>query len=353
MKFSREITSDETTISGQDYLDHLPDALLLVIFNKVLDAKSLVRCLAVSKRFRALIPQIDTIRLTLPRQRLASSSAKPAKLLKSLLRFFHSVVSAKPRTDSRRKVLYHSPSEVLRGFAELKSLHLELPCCKAEVGLLREDSVLKWKAEFGANLKSCVIFGANSVRKEAVERNDTKEKQNDNQNALTDDELKLRIVWMISSLIAASARHYLAKRVVSELPTLSNVVVSDGDRRGRVSIGGDELSELRRAEPSDVAGDVAAEANGERSLIPDLGMKLWHVPRLVLPGCGWVMEGATLVVIRPLDRGAATKWPEGKERELSGSDGFDGDGAEMGVLGEAIREIVKMKKTYVMEMTSF
>ena len=79
-------------------------------------------------------------------------------------------------------------------------------------------------------------------------------------------------------------------------------------------------------------------------------MKTWYVPRMVLPTCGWVMEGATLVVIRPLDHGMMGKGLDGGDCDLMG---FDGDEEEREIFGEAVREMVKTKKTYVMEMTSF
>lgn len=352
MKFSREnhLGNNEIATSDhrQDYFDQLPDPLLVLIFNKILDAKTLVRCLAVSKRFNSLISQTDAVFLPLPPQK-----NKPTKLVRSFLRFLHKIVSKKPR-NAHRNVFYHSPCEVLKGFNELKSLHLELPRCKGEMGFAGKDSLLKWKAEFGSNLSNCVILGANSLKKEKIAKNDNLAKENDNQNALSDDDLKLRIVWMISCLIAASARHYLLKRVVSDFPTLTNVVVSDGDRRGKVLIGGEELAELRSESVSGDSSDVALESSLERSLIPDLGMKMWYVPMMVLPTCGWVLEGATLVVIKPLDRGVMGKGSDGCDCDLLvGGGGFDGDEEEREILDEAVRQMVKMKKTYVMEMTSF
>lgn len=193
------------------------------------------------------------------------------------------------------------------------------------------------------------------MKREKIWENDNLGKENDNQNVLSDEELKRRIVWMISCLIAASARHYLLKRVVSDFPCLSNVVVSDRDKRGKVVIGGEEIAELRAnsvsgGEGGDSWADVATESSLERSLIPDLGMKMWYVPRMVLPTCGWVMEGATLVVIRPLDHGMMGKGLDGGDCDLMG---FDGDEEEREIFGEAVSEIVKTKKTYVMEMTSF
>ena len=350
----------------EDYFDQLPDALLLVIFNKVLDAKSLVRCLSVSKRFKSLIPQIDAIFLPLPLKiplRKPTSNTLSAKIFKNLLnnfipksiRYLQSiaVINNKSRPKSTQNVLYYSPNEVLKRFNEVKYLHLQLPCANGEVGLTGNDeSFFKWKAEFGANLQSCVIIGANSIQREKLPvKNDNLEKQNDNQSSqtvLADQELKLRIVWMISSLIAASARHYLLKRVVVDFPALSSVVVSDENKQGKLYMGEEQFAELRSNLENDVSS-MALESSLERSIIPDLNMKLWYVPQLELPGSGCVIKGATLVVIRPLDH--SKKGPMDDADLLGG--GFDGNEEESAILGEAVREMMKMKKTYVMEMTSF
>ncbi|PON75792.1 F-box domain containing protein [Parasponia andersonii] len=367
----KNVSQQEKEEEEDDYFDHLPDAILLVIFNKILDAKSLVRCRSVSKRFNSLIPQVEAICLPLLRKippRKPTSNTLSAKHFKNLLnnfipksiRFLHRIVSInKPRPKNARNLLYYSPNEALEGFKEMKSLHLELPCPNGEVGLAGNDeSFVKWKAEFGTNLQSCVILGANSIQREKLPKNDNLNKESGNRNCesaqpvLTDQELKTRIVWMISSLIAASARHYLLKRIIAEFPDLRNVVISDENKRGKLYMGEEQLAELR-SNSGNNESSVALESSLERSVIPDLGMKLWYVPQLELPGSGCVIKGATLVVIKPLDH----ELINGKKGAMDDGDllgnGFDGNEEENAILGEAVREMIKLKKTYVMEMTSF
>lgn len=56
----------------------------------------------------------------------------------------------------------------LRNFKEIKHLRIELP--GGELGI--EDGVLlKWKAEFGTTLESCVILGASSLAKKEKKSN--------------------------------------------------------------------------------------------------------------------------------------------------------------------------------------
>lgn len=365
----------------EDRFGRLPDELVLVIFNKILDAKSLVRCLSVSKRFASFVPQIDSVSLRLPRHCLpirkgsssSSQSLRPVKLLKTLLnkfvakpfRLLHHLVAAKSsRSNPRGNLLYYSPSEVLKGFKEIKSLQLELPGYGGDVGFPNNETFLKWNAQFGSKLKSCVIIGATSFHRNTIlpSNNDDQGKGHEEQgrveSVLADEDLKLRIVWMVSSLIAASARHHLMKQVASNFPALSGVVVTDGNKQGKLWMEDEELAELRSSMNSSMATESSPSESPslERSVIPDLGMKLWYAPLLELPASGYVMKGATLIAIRPLEDGMVNK--KGKDigdHVLSSVAGFDhgDDEAHEGLIGEAVREMVKMKKTYVMEMTSF
>jgi hypothetical protein len=362
----------------EDRFGQLPDELVLTIFNKILDAKSLVRCLSVSKRFASFVPQIDSVSLRLPRHYLAirkgssSQTLRPVKLLKTLLnkfvakplRLLHHFVAAKSsRSNPRGNPLYHSPSEVLKGFKEIKSLQLELPGYGGDVGLPKNDTFLKWNAQFGNKLKSCTIIGAPSIQRKTIStsNNSNQGKEHEEQgrveSVLTDEDLKLRIVWMVSSLIAASARHHLMKQVVLDFPALSDVFVTDGNKQGKLCMEEEELAELRTSLNSSMETGSSSESSSlERSVIPDLGMKLWYAPLLELPASGYVMKGATLIAIRPLEDGMVTrKGKDISDHVLGSVAGFDyGDDEEhKGVIGEAVREMVKMKKTYVMEMTSF
>jgi len=52
---------------GEDHFDRVPDSLVLLIFNKLADARSLGRCSAVSRRFNALVPLVDDACLRIDR----------------------------------------------------------------------------------------------------------------------------------------------------------------------------------------------------------------------------------------------------------------------------------------------
>ena len=148
-----------------------------MLANKKKKKKSLFRCLAVSKRFNSLVPHTDSLVLTVDR-----------------------VISSDADSDSDDDVVSNLLASALRFI--LKSLHTLLS---------KPDDPTRPKtriAEFSKTLRTCVILGFRSV--------------GDAPSAAAGGEadfaggLKVRVVWTISALIAASARHYLLKEVVRE-----------------------------------------------------------------------------------------------------------------------------------------
>ncbi|KAL4187544.1 hypothetical protein AMTRI_Chr09g39530 [Amborella trichopoda] len=86
------------------------------------------------------------------------------------------------------EVTHHSPVEVLKSFSTNRTLKIQL--LNGELGF-GVRVLLKWRAEFGTSLESC----SGELR-------------------------KLSVVWTINSLIAASARHFVLRQIISEHPDL-------------------------------------------------------------------------------------------------------------------------------------
>ncbi|KAK1280185.1 F-box protein [Acorus gramineus] len=341
-----------------DHFDRLPDPILVSIFNRLQDVKALGRCCAVSKRFHSAALQAESVVVRVDcvisgdsSPSTSSSSASEAStaaargVFGSLVKLLLGTIFVKPIQALHQillpkkvvlaEVSHHSPGEVLRNFREIRSLKIVLP--GGELGF-EDGALLKWRAEFGSSLEGCAILGATSFRRcgansEAVadEAGDEEE-----QRFCTNGGLKLRVVWTITSLIAASARHFLLQQIVADHPTLRDLELTDVDGQGTLIMGREQLEELRRA-PAE-----AASATANRTQVPALSMKLWYAPRLVLPTAGLVLEGATLVAIRPIG---------GHVGRLDGGDGFL-VGAFDGAFGEAARAMVK-RKTYLLEMNPF
>ncbi|XP_057470812.1 F-box protein At5g46170-like [Actinidia eriantha] len=375
--------SDLTSSSSIDHFDLLPDSLILLIFNRIGDVKALGRCGVVSRRFHELVPQVENVVVrvdcVISDDDASSPVGSSGKARGPILGLFHLVFSgfvrpfqalgqllgpkrlgSGPITGAsghddeldQGGITHHSPTQVLKNFSEIRSLRIELP--SGELGI--EDGVLlKWRADFGSTLDNCLILGASSV----ISANPTKDSLSldNNRDELqshvgvgvgggeengsipesfyTNGGLKLRVVWTISSLIAASARHYLLQPIISEHKTLDSLVLTDADGQGVLSMNRDQLEELR-------VKPLSASSASKRTLVPALNMRLWYAPNLELPD-GTVLKGATLVAIRPSEQaGAKRQVSEGSWVSSAFEEPF----------GTAAKMLVK-RRTYCLEMNSF
>ncbi|XVF40106.1 hypothetical protein PTKIN_Ptkin01aG0085100 [Pterospermum kingtungense] len=371
-----------------DHFDRLPDSLLLVVFNKIGDVKALGRCCVVSRRFHSLVPQVENVVVRVDcvisdddcsPSSSSSDKSRAAGPFSNFLRLvFGGIVKPLlalgqflgPKRSTLNEILnspsssslsvvpgggddgemdqggvtHHSPTQVLRNFNEIRFLRIELP--SGELGI--DDGVLlKWRADFGSTLDNCVILGAASVvhnvhLQVSENGNDgfcTHNNGDDNgsipESFYTNGGLKLRVVWTISSLIAASARHYLLQPIIAEHKTLDSLVLTDADGQGVLCMNRDQLEELR-------VKPLSASSASKRTLVPALNMRLWYAPHLELPD-GVVLKGATLVAIRPSEQSASKK-------EVSDASWLSTAFEEP--YGTAAKMLVK-RRTYCLEMNSF
>lgn len=352
-------------LQGEDHFDSVPDSLVLLIFNKLADARSLGRCSAVSRRFNALVPLVDDACLHIdrvitagdgddalgvsggPRQRGVISSILKTVLLAVLKPFGHCDAGARPGGHAGKHAPHHSPAQVLKNFSSIRNLRMELPV--SDVGT--DDGVLlKWKAVFGTTLQSCVILGgtrldhaSHAPSASAPDDHDASASQGDDDNGsipesfYTNGGLKLRVVWTISSLIAAATRHYLLREIVKEHPTLERVELTDAHGQGTLCMERPQLKEF-----TDKLLAAAAAAN--RTQVPACNMKLRYAPMLELSD-GTRIQGATLVVIKPVGEAGGIG---GGRKEL---DEFVA-GAFDGPFREAVSMLSK-RRTYLLEMNGF
>ncbi|KAH6759005.1 hypothetical protein C2S51_019240 [Perilla frutescens var. frutescens] len=307
-----------------DYFDLLPDPILLLILNRVSDIKTLLRCRSVYRRFDSLVPQSDNLLLRVDRVISASHDGAASFLssfFKSLITSFHHLIS--PGDPSR---LPNSPSRILRGFHAIKNLKIELPAGDLR---LEKGTSIKWVARFGQTLQSCVILAFG--------------------NGGGGGGLKMRVVWTISALIAASARHYMAADVIDEQHLLSHLIVCDRESEGTVIMDKDGLRDFRER-----IGAAAEETNNggvwwqnNRTTVPAVGMRMRHVPKLELSS-GVVVEGATLVVVRPI--GGGERRCEAEETDDDAVLAAEAFGS--GIYAEAAEKLLK-GRSYILEMNSF
>ncbi|XP_061370009.1 F-box protein At5g46170 [Gastrolobium bilobum] len=353
-----------------DHFDRLSDHLLRLVFNKIGDVKTLGRCCVVSRRFHSLVPQVDNVVVRVDcvisdddSSSSTASSDKSRGPIWNLLRLVFSGIVKPIQTlgqflgpkkassslavgseeDGEGGVTHHSPTQVLKNFNEIRLLRIELP--SGELGI--EDGVLlKWRADFGSTLDNCVILGASSVvqpkSQDGVDGIGSGNNNGDDNGSIPDSfytngGLKLRVVWTISSLIAASARHYLLQPIISEHKTLDNLVLTDADGQGVLYMNREQLEELR-------VKPLSASSASKRTLVPALNMRLWYAPQLELPD-GVVLKGATLVAIRPSEQSPTTAKKEASDVSWV-STAFE----------EPYRTAASMlvkRRTYCLEMNSF
>ncbi|XP_039114690.1 F-box protein At4g18380-like [Dioscorea cayenensis subsp. rotundata] len=338
-----------------DEFDRLPDSLVLLILNKVADVRSLGRCAAVSRRFNMLVPLVHDIYVKIDRvvtvdgdsdEGLNPSSPKPRNLFSHFLKLMLFTL-LKPfnhlrNTNGGNKPLFpqlshHSPAQVLKNFTHVRNLRIELPA--GDVGT--EDGVLlKWRAEFGSTLQNCVILGGTRI--DCNPTSDLEPSVEDNgsipESFYTNGGLKLRVVWTISSMIAASTRHYLLHPVIKDHPTLRSLVLIDADGQGTLSMGVDQLKDFREK-------PLSASASSNRTQIPASSMKLRYAPYLELPG-GMGVQGATLVVIKPSSEGSNGNNISRKDTDAFVFGAFDGP------FNSAVKALMK-RRTYLLEMNGF
>ncbi|XP_058078313.1 F-box protein At4g18380-like [Magnolia sinica] len=340
----------DTSSFELDEFDRIPDSILLIILNKLADVRSLGRCTVVSKRFNSLVPLVNDVFVKIDRvvsidgdddDDLDSSSQKPRNLFSHLLKLMFFTL-LKPfhnlhRSNNANKPLlpqlsHHSAEQVLKNFNHIHNFRIELPA--GDVGT--EDGVLlKWKAEFGSTLQNCVILGGTQIdRKPVSDQEPPEDNGSMPESFYTNGGLKLRVVWTISSLIAASTRHYLLRPIIKDHPTLKSLVLTDADGQGTLSMAGEQLREFREK-------PLAASASSSRTQVPASNMKLRYAPYLELPE-GMGMQGATLVAIKPSECSGGSR----KEAEAFISGAFDGP------FKAAVKALAK-RRTYLLEMNGF
>lgn len=346
---------DEKNIAEMDEFDRIPDALILLIFNQLSDIKTLTRCRAVSKRFNSLVPQAESLLVKV--DCVISTETGEwflLQIVKSILQSFQDLISPTRKQNFQTKIR-SSPTEILRGFEKIRKLEIELPSGDLK---LEKSTILKWKAEFGRTLKSCVILAVRSIETDEDPYEDVNNRVDDEIDFHGDGSggLKLRVVWTISALIAASARHYLLKEVIKEHKEIQSLILRDKEGEGTVIMNEKGLREFRANEEEDQENgggvDVSTVGWKNRTTVPAVRMRMRHEPKLDLPG-GVRIKGATLVVVRPIidlerERNTITKseMEERKEDSIFALGSFDG------VFGEAVEALMK-RKSYVLEMNSF
>lgn len=297
-----------------DCFDRLPDSLILLIFTSVSDVKTLIQCGLVCKRFYLLVPQTESLLLRI--DRVISSESDSESLLLNLFKSLLYFLLPRPGASRSPRRTHTSPAQILSHFHSIRRLHIELPSTDHGLG---KGTVLRWRAEFGETLKNCVILGSPSATQNSADTGG-----DDPDFAVG---LKRRVMWTISSLIAASVRHYLLKEVINEHEEMERIIVGDREGEGVVVMEREGLREWREH-----GGDLSGYEDRCRTVVPCVRMRMRHDAR----------SDATLMVVWAAKDGSDMA----EEGDLA-LKAFGG-----GTHEEAVTELLR-SKSYLLEMNSF
>ncbi|KAL0699852.1 hypothetical protein Bca4012_055974 [Brassica carinata] len=325
-----------------DVFDGLPDAIVVDILNKVGDVKSLHRCSTLSKRFNSLVPQSESLFLRLNQLATTDTESRPdspvSKIFQTLVKPFQGFLLSlfsKPAKPTRYTNLSPVvPSKILSRFDRIKNLEVELP--GADVSL-EKGAAVKWKAEFGKTLKTCVVVAFRS----ASTVSSSPSSLDGESDAEFVSGLKTRVVWTIGALMAASTRHFLMSEVVKEHKEMESLVMHDVGGEGTVVMGSEGLGEFRKREEARVEEAEERVMKNRRSVVPNVRMSMRHAPSLKLKS-GITLESATLVIVRPSE-----DYSNVGDDELA-TEAFAGNC----MYGEAVVALLKRKKN-TLEINSF
>ncbi|XP_059665448.1 F-box protein At1g30200-like [Cornus florida] len=295
------------------HFDRLPDEVVLVIFNKLLDLKTLCRTSLVSTRFAAAIPQVLSVSFAVPRRKpnsseeddhASNSSDSSDNLSKKLIRFLLKDIVSKPFRFIRQIVAPRPvPSSIsafygdsfrsavcfLSKFRDIRSLQIELPSS----GHGGEDSLLKWRVRFGTKLESFLFLYPTSLEEFNGVGGGHSEDDDDEESELTSDLLKFRVHLAFQCLKDAVVRHRMLLFLIEQHAMLEHVEITDSKKQGRLFARNEQVAELRAWMGSSL-GTLGVQL---KSIEVPVSARQWYVPVLELPMSKCVMKGATLVVM--------------------------------------------------------
>nr|XP_043638351.1 F-box protein AUF1-like [Erigeron canadensis] len=323
----------------------LPDEVVLLILNKLIDFKTLCLCKLVSTRFNLIVHQVDTISFVVPPV-YSFDSIPPTDVgfHKKLLQFFfkpfhllHGVVVAL----SKRHVpalffewgFFQSAIDSMSRFRRLKSLSMELPSTKKH--LINCTFLYKWKIKFSNKVESFLFLSPNSVYNTAGLSNVN---EIGLEQELEDPDLhEKKFDLAFDGLLDATVRYRMLMGYIVDFPLLENVLITQSGKRGSVSCSGRNIVEMRKW--------LCSPADGiEHKLddCTDFPCRLSHcyVPLLKLPFSGYLMKGVTLYLMERKDL-------RDGDKSFMNINMDDFEDKEEAAYGEAMMEMLKKLRSQI------
>ena len=195
----------------QDQFNRLPNDLVLIIINKLLHAKTLIRLSLVSKRFFSLVFETDSIFVDL-------------KLLDGF-----------PNSNSQNL------SAILQRFQQIKNLLVGVCANPSADKPLESGTFLRSVAAFGSHFEFYHLLIAESLN----QSNPSVVNGIDVMQYLSNENFKHVLTFLSSSLKLASMMHDLIRGHVLERKMLESVVFSDNCVGRKVIMGKKQIARFR------------------------------------------------------------------------------------------------------------
>ncbi|KAI8569760.1 hypothetical protein RHMOL_Rhmol02G0302100 [Rhododendron molle] len=297
--------------SQQNNFDHLPDDIVLLILNKLWEAKWICRCLIGSKRFASLISHINNVSVKSP----------------------HYVSTWLEQEKGSTSVF-----DYLVGLKDIVYLHLEERFFR-EVGL--ESSwlpILKWKiCDFDINVKSFIFVKASWLeRVELPLAKDEKDEEEEEGEEEEDEYMQLHPTNIaVVCFDDACMRLNIVMDMIEKHQMLRSITISDIKNQGKIVVSGNQISELRDLERAKL---LMTEVDSGRA---ELLLKYCHLPSLHLPKSKFMMGCLSLVYIRCVNPSSDDEGDDVNDDDMSAGS-FDGEGE---AFNEAVKEILAKHKS--------
>ncbi|CAI9277523.1 unnamed protein product [Lactuca saligna] len=309
--------SGEGDANDSSPISRLPDEIILLILNKLIDLKTLCFCYLVSKRFSSIVLQVDAISFASPVLNPHISDNNTISDCRSFLRMISSLYGES----------FLSAYRFLIKFKGVKSLCIEL-LAPGHSGV--DSRLFKWKLQFTKKIESFIFVWPNSVcDKDGFCLNGNGDEEESLE--LISGLCKTKHIISFQCLQDIMAWHVMLLYLVNDLPMLEEVSISDSGRRGRLSLSGKKLSEVKDWVHS------ASETVLNGVNVPTI-MQNCYIHVLKLPVSGYVMKGIYFCVIEMKDIEGT-----GNEFLMSSENGGFED-KEEAAYTEAMMEILKKYK---------
>ncbi|XP_023741052.1 F-box protein AUF2 [Lactuca sativa] len=347
------VKSREEDADDSSPLSSLPDEIILQIINKLIDLKTLCFCSLVSRRFSSIVLQVDSVSFTAPllnsptSDKITSGDVDGDGFPTKLFRFLINGVVFKPLHLLRRMIVapskplppiissfygqsFRSAVTFLSKFKGVKSLHIELPCSSHRG--IDNRCLFKWKVKFGNRIESFFFLSPNSISdSDGFHVNGNGDEQDMD---LSNDLFRQKVHIAFQCLKDVILRHRMLLYIIKDLPMLEEASITDSGRRGRLSLSGEKLAEVKKGWVSSAMETLKSEMN--RIEVP-ASVSQCHIPVLDMPISGYVMKGVTLVVME------MNGLHDEKDSLMNSEDGGSED-KEEAVYTEAVMEILEKHK---------